>query len=116
MCAFMASGGIGFFSSVSVYNGFGLRNKLRDGPLHNEKARGIFFSPFQALVTQFSKSRFGKGVLFHQTRRSNFHVTKRTPSEELPKGLISLRAIRPVRDCSGGRVPDKSMSSANIAL
>ena len=45
MCAFMASGGIGFFSSVSVYNGFGLRNKLRDGPLHNEKARGIFFSP-----------------------------------------------------------------------
>ena len=45
MCAFMASGRIGFFSSVSVYNGFGLRNKLRDGPLHNEKARGIFFSP-----------------------------------------------------------------------
>ena len=45
MCVFMASGGIGFFSSVSVYNGFGLRNKLRDGPLHNEKARGIFFSP-----------------------------------------------------------------------
>ena len=45
MCAFMASGGIVFFSSVSVYNGFGLRNKLRDGPLHNEKARGIFFSP-----------------------------------------------------------------------
>ena len=44
MCAFMASGGI-VFSSVSVYNGFGLRNKLRDGPLHNEKARGIFFSP-----------------------------------------------------------------------
>ena len=45
MCVFMASGGIGFSSSVSVYNGFGLRNKLRDGPLHNEKARGIFFSP-----------------------------------------------------------------------
>ena len=42
MCVFMASGGIGFSSSVSVYNGFGLRNKLRDGPLHNEKARGIF--------------------------------------------------------------------------
>ena len=50
MCAFMASGGIGFFSSVSVYNGFGLRNKLRDGPLHNEKARGIFFSPHGELV------------------------------------------------------------------
>ena len=33
-----------FFSSVSVYNGFGLRNKLRDGPLHNEKARGIFLA------------------------------------------------------------------------
>ena len=32
------------FSSVSVYKGFGLRNKLRDGPLHNEKARGCFFS------------------------------------------------------------------------
>ena len=45
MCVFMASGGIFFFSSVSVYNGFGLRNKLRDGPLHNEKARGCFFSP-----------------------------------------------------------------------
>ena len=47
MCVFMASGGIVCFcfSSVSVYNGFGLRNKLRDGPLHNEKARGIFFSP-----------------------------------------------------------------------
>ena len=46
MCVFMASGGIVFFSSsVSVYNGFGLRNKLRDGPLHNEKARGCFFSP-----------------------------------------------------------------------
>ena len=43
MCVFMASGGIGFSSSVSVYNGFGQRNKLRDGPLHNEKARGIFF-------------------------------------------------------------------------
>ena len=39
MCVFMASGV--FSSSVSVYNGFGLRNKLRDGPLHNEKARGI---------------------------------------------------------------------------
>ena len=50
MCAFMASGGIGFFSSVSVYNGFGLRNKLRDGPLHNEKARGIFFSPHGAIA------------------------------------------------------------------
>ena len=47
MCVFMASGGIGFSSSVSVYNGFGLRNKLRDGPLHNEKARGIFFSPIE---------------------------------------------------------------------
>ena len=45
MCVFMASGGIGFSSSVSVYNGFGLRNKLRDGPLHNEKEQGIFFSP-----------------------------------------------------------------------
>ena len=47
MCVFMASGGIVFFffPSVSVYNGFGLRNKLRDGPLHNEKARGCFFSP-----------------------------------------------------------------------
>ena len=45
MCVFMASGGIGFSSSVSVYNGFGLRNKLRDGPLHNEKSRGISFSP-----------------------------------------------------------------------
>ena len=45
MCVFMASGGIGCSSSVSVYNGFGLRNKLRDGPLHNEKARGTFFSP-----------------------------------------------------------------------
>ena len=44
-CVFMASGGIGFSSSVSVYNAFGLRNKLRDGPLHNEMARGIFFSP-----------------------------------------------------------------------
>ena len=33
------------FSSVSVYNGFGLRNKLRDSPLHDEKARGCFFSP-----------------------------------------------------------------------
>ena len=42
MCVFMASGGIGFSSSVSVYNGVGLRNKLRDGPLHNEKARGTF--------------------------------------------------------------------------
>ena len=45
MCVFMASGGIGFSSSVSVDNGFGLRNKLRDGPLHNEKARGIFVQP-----------------------------------------------------------------------
>ena len=45
MCVSMASGGIGFSSSVSVYNGFGLRNKLRDGPLHNEKARGIFVQP-----------------------------------------------------------------------
>ena len=55
MCAFMASGGIGFFSSVSVYNGFGLRNKLRDGPLHNEKARGIFFSPAVFPCDWFSK-------------------------------------------------------------
>ena len=49
MCVFMASGGIGFSSSVSVYNGFGLRNKLRDGPLHNEKVRGICFSPLGPL-------------------------------------------------------------------
>ena len=40
MCVFMASGGIGFSSPVSVYNGFGLQNKLRDGPLHS----GVFFS------------------------------------------------------------------------
>ena len=58
MCAFMASGGIGFFSSVSVYNGFGLRNKLRDGPLHNEKARGIFFSPHAMVVASLLTHRF----------------------------------------------------------
>ena len=41
MCVIMASGGIVFsFSTVSVYNGFGLQKKLRDGPLHSEKARG----------------------------------------------------------------------------
>ena len=56
MCVFMASGGIGFSSSVSVYNGFGLRNKLRDGPLHNEKARGIFFSPHGASGCYISSS------------------------------------------------------------
>ena len=63
MCVFMASGGIVFFffffffSSVSVYNGFGLRNKLRDGPLHNEKARGIFFSPHeQETIAKNNKS------------------------------------------------------------
>ena len=52
-----------FFSSVSVYNGFGLRNKLRDGPLHNEKARGIFFSPDlgsvarRAMTTTFTPTK-----------------------------------------------------------
>ena len=54
MCVFMASGGIVFFffffPSVSVYNGFGLRNTLRDGPLHNEKARGCFFSPHELMA------------------------------------------------------------------
>ena len=46
----MASGGIVFFLlSVSVYNGLGLQNKLRDGPLHNEKARGFYFSTRRAL-------------------------------------------------------------------
>ena len=71
MCAFMASGGIVFFSSVSVYNGFGLRNKLRDGPLHNEKARGIFFSP-QDLNWQphFLRHRpQGNGELFKKDGR-----------------------------------------------
>ena len=57
MCVFMASGGIGLFSSVSVYNGFGLRNKLRDGPLHNEKARGIFFSPPASIRRSRAKVR-----------------------------------------------------------
>ena len=47
ICVFMTAGGSGFFllPSVSVYNGFGLRNKLRDGPLPNDKARGCFFQP-----------------------------------------------------------------------
>ena len=45
MYVVMASGGISFSSSVSVYNDFGLQNKLRDGPLQNEKARGCLFSP-----------------------------------------------------------------------
>ena len=44
MCVFMTSGSI-VFSCVSVYNALGLQNKLRDGPLHNKKARGCFFSP-----------------------------------------------------------------------
>ena len=54
--------GVSFFSSVSVYNGFGLRNKLRDGPLHNEKARGIFFSPF-GLRMSLRKSHFSVATL-----------------------------------------------------
>ena len=37
------------FPSVSVYNGLGLQNKLRDVPLHNEKARGFYFSTRRAL-------------------------------------------------------------------
>ena len=37
------------FSSVSVYNGSGLQNKLRDVPLHNEKVWGFYFSTRQAL-------------------------------------------------------------------
>ena len=52
MCVFMASGGIGFSSSVSVCNGFGLRNKLRDGPLHNERRGVFFFSPVDCFVLQ----------------------------------------------------------------
>ena len=42
MCVLMASAGI-VFSSVSVYNGLGLV------PLHNEKARGFYFSTRRAL-------------------------------------------------------------------
>ena len=53
-----------FFSSVSVYNGFGLRNKLRDGPLHNEKARGIFFlGPTQ--ITNKNPSKRGPHFAAH---------------------------------------------------
>ena len=50
MRVFMASGGLVFFFflSVLVYKAFGLQNKLREGPLHNEKARGCFFSPPEA--------------------------------------------------------------------
>ena len=36
---------VSLFSSVSVYSVPGLQTKLRDGPLHNEKARGFFFDP-----------------------------------------------------------------------
>ena len=46
MCVLMASGGIVF---SSVYNGLGLQNKLRDVPLHNEKARSFYFSTRRAL-------------------------------------------------------------------
>ena len=50
MCVLMASGGIVFlFSSVSVYSGLGLQNKLRDVPLDNEKARVVYFSTRRAL-------------------------------------------------------------------
>ena len=55
-----------FFSSVSVYNGFGLRNKLRDGPLHNEKARGCFFSPygcFRVIFGIFGELKTCSGVV-----------------------------------------------------
>ena len=38
-----------FFSSVSVYNGLGLQNKLRDVSLHNEKACFFNFSTRRAL-------------------------------------------------------------------
>ena len=46
MRVLMASGGIVF---SSVYNGLGRQNKLRDVPLHNEKARGFYFSTRRAL-------------------------------------------------------------------
>ena len=62
MCVFMASG-VSIFPSVSVYNGFGLRNKLRDGPLHNEKARGCF----SAHMAESTKSLGG-----HNSRPESF--------------------------------------------
>ena len=49
MCVLMASGDIVFSPSLSVCNGLGLQNKLRDLPLHNEKARGFYFSARRAL-------------------------------------------------------------------
>ena len=85
MCVFMASGGIVFVSSVSVYNGFGLQNGFRDGPLQSEKARGCFFSARVNHVGPCSNTgcsshlllvrlghQIGSGFLlfFHSRRRS----------------------------------------------
>ena len=42
----MCLGGIGVFSSVSVYNGFGLRNKLRDGVFHDLQNEASFPAGF----------------------------------------------------------------------
>lgn len=45
MCVFMASAGI-FCSSASACSVPGLQTKLRDGPLHIEKARSFRPDPF----------------------------------------------------------------------
>ena len=49
MCVFMASGGIGFSSSVSVYNGFGLRKQVSGTAPYITKRRGVFFSALMAI-------------------------------------------------------------------
>ena len=91
MCAFMASGGIVFFfSSVSVYNGFGLRNKLRDGPLHNEKARGIFFSP-AAFHTSTGDNLFNRLTVPNRDCWASYRHVQGT---RLPAGCIETLPTR----------------------
>ena len=108
MCVFMASGGIGFSSSVSVYNGFGLRSKLRDGPLHNEKARGIFFSPLaqSTCVQQLAESNLRAAAWnnaacaghFREKSRSAVRAKHIAPSRLVQSQLAQSQLRRATRE------------------
>ena len=80
------------FSSVSVYNCFGLRNKLRDGPLRNEKARLFFSAHLEKHGLPTRTGSLPQRPYAHWWREPVEHVLLPEEGGDLGKGEKGMRA------------------------
>ena len=106
MSSWLLAASLLFFSpSVSVYNGFGLRNKLRDGPLHNKKAGSCFFSPFC-----LSNLLFGPFRGFPTHPRTSLRPGPKLDDIQLPGESKYTGSLKE----GGSRVPNPNQLTSNV--